>query len=129
MIVVDTSVWIDWFRNKSTPQVTTLNDVSDLTDVIIGDIILLEILQGERNDSLAAAIHSRLKRFGFVPMLTPELAVKAADNYRKLRGVGKTVRKTADLIIGTYCIEHGHELLHNDLDFQPMADHLGLQFA
>ncbi|MBA4777644.1 MAG: PIN domain nuclease [Rhizobiales bacterium] len=129
MIVVDTSVWIDWFRNKSTPQVTTLNDVSDLTDVIIGDIILLEILQGERNDSLAAAIHSRLKRFGFVPMLTPELAVKAADNYRKLRGVGKTVRKTADLIIGTYCIEHGHELLHNDRDFQPMADHLGLQFA
>ena len=129
MIVVDTSVWIDWFRNKSTPQVTTLNDVSDLTDVIIGDIILLEILQGERNDSLAAAIHSRLKRFGFVPMLTPELAVKAADNYRKLRGVGKTVRKTADLIIGTYCIEHGHELLHNDRDFQPMADHLGLRLA
>ncbi|MCZ7854609.1 type II toxin-antitoxin system VapC family toxin [Agrobacterium salinitolerans] len=129
MIVVDTSVWIDWFRNKSTPQVTTLNDVSDLTDVIIGDIIVLEILQGERNDRLAAAIHSRLKRFGFVPMLTPELAVKAADNYRKLRGVGKTVRKTADLIIGTYCIEHGYELLHNDRDFQPMADHLGLQFA
>lgn len=129
MIVVDTSVWIDWFQNKSTPQVATLNDIRDLTDVIIGDIILFEILQGERNDKLAAAIHDRLKRFGFVSMLTPELAVKAAANYRKLRSIGKTVRKTADLIIGTYCIEHGHKLLHNDRDFQPMADHLGLQFV
>ncbi|SNB79297.1 MULTISPECIES: PIN domain nuclease [unclassified Agrobacterium] len=129
MIVVDTSVWIDWFQNKSTPQVTTLSDISDLTDVIIGDIILLEILQGERNDKLAATIHSRLGRFGFVSMLTPELTVKAAANYRKLRSVGKTVRKTADLIIGTYCIENGYELLHNDRDFQPMADHLGLRLA
>ncbi|MNV39806.1 hypothetical protein D3C71_1313970 [compost metagenome] len=62
-------------------------------------------------------------------MLTPELAVKAAANYRKLRSVGKMVRKTADLLIGTYCIENGYELLHNDRDFQPMADHLGLQCA
>ncbi|MBW9077816.1 PIN domain nuclease [Agrobacterium pusense] len=129
MIVVDTSVWIDWFQNKSTRQGRMLNDISDLTDVIIGDIILLEILQGERNDDRAAAIHDRLKRFGFVSMLTPELAVKSAANYRKLRSVGKTVRKTPDLIIGTYCIEHGHKLLQNDRDFQPMADHLGLQLA
>lgn len=129
MIVVDTSVWIDWFQNKSTPQVATLNDIRDLTDVIIGDIILLEILQGERNYKLAAAIHDRLKRFGFVSMLTPELAVKASANYRKLRSIGKTVRKTADLIIGTYCIERGHTLLQNDRDFQPMADHLGLRLA
>ena len=106
-----------------------LNDISDLTDVIIGDIILLEILQGERNDDRAAAIHDRLKRFGFVSMLTPELAVKSAANYRKLRSVGKTVRKTPDLIIGTYCIEHGYKLLQNDRDFPPMADHLGLQLA
>ncbi|MRG64336.1 PIN domain-containing protein [Rhizobium pusense] len=129
MIVVDTSVWIDWFQNKSTRQGRMLNDISDLTDVIIGDIILLEILQGERNDDRAATIHDRLKRFGFVSMLTPELAVKSAANYRKLRSVGKTVRKTPDLIIGTYCIEHGHKLLQNDRDFQPMADHLGLQLA
>ncbi|MCZ4430897.1 PIN domain nuclease [Agrobacterium sp. SOY23] len=129
MIVVDTSVWIDWFQNKFTPQGRTLNDIDDLSDVIIGDIILLEILQGEPNDKRAAAIHDRLKRFGFVSMLTPELVVKSAANYRKLRSVGKTVRKTADLIIGTYCIEHGHKLLHNDRDFQPMADHLGLQFV
>ncbi|MBW9067834.1 PIN domain nuclease [Agrobacterium pusense] len=129
MIVVDTSVWIDWFHNKSTRQGRMLNDIGDLTDVIIGDIILLEILQGERNDDRAAAIHDRLKRFGFVSMLTPELAVKSAANYRKLRSVGKTVRKTPDLIIGTYCIEHGHKLLQNDRDFQPMADHLGLQLA
>jgi len=129
MIVVDTSVWIDWFQNKFTPQDRTLNDIGDLSDVIIGDIILLEILQGERNDKRAAAIHDRLKRFGFVSMLTPELAVKSAANYRKLRSVGETVRKTADLIIGTYCIAHGHKLLHNDRDFQPMADHLGLQFV
>ncbi|MEE9984992.1 PIN domain nuclease [Agrobacterium pusense] len=129
MIVVDTSVWIDWFQNKSTRQGRMLNDIGDLTDVIMGDIILLEILQGERNDDRAAAIHDRLKRFGFVSMLTPELAVKSAANYRKLRSVGKTVRKTPDLIIGTYCIEHGHKLLQNDRDFQPMADHLGLQLA
>lgn len=60
MIVVDTSVWIDWFQNTSTPQVETLNNIRDLTDVIIGDMILLEILQGERNDNMAAIIHSRL---------------------------------------------------------------------
>ncbi|AYM56704.1 type II toxin-antitoxin system VapC family toxin [Agrobacterium fabrum] len=129
MIVVDTSVWIDWFQNKQTPQVATLSDINDLSDVIIGDIILLEILQGERNERRAAAIESRLKVFKLVSMLTPEFAVAAAANYRKLRGLGKTVRKTADLIIGTYCIEHGHKLLQNDRDFQPMADHLGLQFV
>ncbi len=78
---------------------------------------------------MAAIIHSRLSRFGFAFMLTPELAVKAAANYRKLRSLGKMVRKTADLIIGSYCIEQGHRLLHNDLDFQPMADHLGLRLA
>ena len=70
-----------------------------------------------------------LSEFPCVAMMSPQLAIKAAANYRFLRGRGYTIRKNNDLIIGTYCIENGYELLHNDRDFQPMADHLGLQLA
>lgn len=70
-----------------------------------------------------------MTKFSIVPMLTPDLAVKAASHYRRLRQRGITIRKTADLMIGTFCIEHGHSLLHSDRDFQPMADYLGLQIA
>ena len=77
----------------------------------------------------AARIERALRSFEIVSLLGDDLASKAARNYRKLRGLGITIRKTAGLIIGTYCIEHGHTLLHADRDFAPMEKHLGLTVA
>lgn len=128
MIVVDTSVWIDWFNGH---DVALLDDMASTInpDVILGDIVLLEILQGVRSDALASQLGQRLRKFRLETMLTPELAVIAARNYRTLRALGFTIRKLPDLIIGTFCIEHGYPLLQNDRDFMPMAQHLGLQLA
>jgi len=95
----------------------------------VGDIVLLEVLQGARGAQDALVIEQRLRGFDVATMLNPELAIEAAANYRLLRGLGITVRKTVDLIIGTYCIEHGHILLHDDRDFEPMRVHLGLRVA
>ncbi len=91
--------------------------------------MLLEVLQGAQNDQHAENIRKRMQLFEPVPLLSPDLAVKAARNYRLLRARGKTMSKTADLIIGTYCIENSYSLLHSDKDYLPMAEHLGLQFA
>jgi hypothetical protein len=97
------------------------------TELLIGDIVLLQVLQGTRDEAHAVRIAHELNQFDIVAMLDPEIAVKAAHNYRALRGRGITIRKTVDLIIGTFCIEHGHTLLHDDRDFDPMRTHLGLQ--
>lgn len=96
---------------------------------MIGDIILLEVLQGARNDRYAAHLERQLQAFPCGTMSSPSLAVNAAHNYRKLRRRGITIRRTTDLIICTYCIEHGHALLNADRNLQPMADYLGLQIA
>lgn len=129
MIVVDSSVWIAVLRGIATPQSTRLKTVPRASDILLGDIVLLELLQGARNDEHAAGIQKRLATFEVVPMLSPPIAEKAAGNFRRLRSKGITIRKTVDLIIGTYCIEHGHSLLHADRDFDPMAEHLGLRIA
>lgn len=129
MIIADSSVWIAAIRGILTPETARLKILSAGSDIIMGDVILLEVLRGAENDRHAANIQKRLARFTVVPMLSPEIAVKAASNYRKLRSRGITIRKTADLIIGTYCMEHGHSLLHADRDFNPMAEHLGLRIA
>ena len=129
MIVVDSSVWIAAFRGTVTPQSVRLQNIPRARDILLGDIVLLEILQGAQNDGNAANLQKRLAAFQVVPMLSHEIAVKAAENFRRLRAKGITIRKTADLIIGTYCIEHGHSLLHADRDFNPMAEHLGLRIA
>jgi predicted nucleic acid-binding protein len=126
MIVVDTSVWIDLFRGTKSTQVETLVTLQTKEDILIGDLILLEILQGATDEHHADRLMQGMSSFAIVPMLDPLLATKAAQNYRLLRGLGVTIRKTADLVIGTYCIEGGHRLLHNDRDFQPMERHLGL---
>ncbi len=126
MIVVDSSVWIDVFKGRVTPQTVFLDNMEYLTDVILGDLVLLEILQGANSEKDAQFLQSNLQVYGVTPMLTPSVAVIAAQNFRRLRRVGKTIRKTTDLIIGTYCIENGHSLLHADRDFLPMAEHLGL---
>ena len=130
MIVVDSSVWIDTLRNADNPAVRKLRALGpDVTKILIGDVILLEVLQGARDAPHAARIERNLRRFSIAPMLDPDLAVRAAENYRSLRSYGITIRKTAALIIGTFCMARDHLLLHNDRDFAPMATHLGLRLA
>ncbi len=131
MIVVDSSVWIANLRNLDTAAVQSLRAVIDdgKEQVLVGDLILLEVLQGARDEGHAARIEGNLRRFQVVPMLDDKLAVQAARNYRMLRGIGITIRKTIDVVIGTFCIADGHSLLHDDRDFDPMVRHLGLQVA
>lgn len=127
MIVVDTSVWIAHLRDVATEPVRKLRALGDLASLLVGDLILLEVLQGARSPADAMNLEREMRQFEIVSMLSPDLAVEAAANYRLLRSRGVTPRKTADLIIGTFCIEHGHTLLHDDRDFEPMRTHLGLQ--
>lgn len=127
MIAVDSSAWIAHLRNVNSKPVHVLRSLFGETELLIGDIVLLEVLQGARDEAHAVRIAHELNQFDIVAMLGPEIAVQAAHNYRALRGRGITIRKTVDLIIGTFCIEHGHTLLHDDRDFDPMRTHLGLQ--
>ena len=129
MILVDSSVWIAHLRGRHTATTRKLEEAAAREPLLIGDLILLEVLQGARDEVQAARIERALRQYAVVSLLGPELAVQAAKNYRKLRALGITVRKTADLIIGTYCIEHRHTLLHADRDFDPMQKHLGLRVA
>ena len=127
MIVVDSSVWIDHLNGQVTPEVQRLRALVGHAAILVGDLILLEVLQGLRDERQAALVERALRRFEVAAMLGPDLASQAAANYRLLRRSGVTVRKTADLVIGTFCIERGHALLHSDRDFLPMQVHLGLR--
>ena len=127
MIVVDSSVWIDFFNGKVTPQTSKLLALMGNEPLLVGDLILCEILQGAGTESHAQTLEEELRKFEIVRMLNPELAVAAAKNYRALRGEGITIGKTIDLIIGTFCIVFKHTLLHADHDFGPMETHLGLR--
>lgn len=127
MIVVDSSVWIAHLRGRDTAGTRKLEEAAGREPLLVGDLILLEVLQGASGEAAARRIERALRAYTVVALLRPELAVQAAKNYRKLRALGITVRKTADLIIGTYCIEHRHALLHDDRDFDPMREHLRLR--
>lgn len=126
MILVDSSVWIAHLRGHRTPATDKLEAAAGRELVLIGDLILLEVLQGARDDAHAARIERALRQYVVVPLLDTDLASRAARNYRKLRELGITIRKTADIIIGTFCIEHRTSLLHDDRAFAPMEEHLGL---
>ena len=126
MIVVDSSVWIDFLNGRNAPHVRRLRAVLGTDEVIVGDLMLCEVLQGLGSERAAREVEALLLRFEIVPMAGEEIAVIAARNFRSLRKRGITVRKTIDLLIGTWCIENGRPLLHNDNDFRPMARHLGL---
>jgi predicted nucleic acid-binding protein len=126
LILVDTSVWIAHLRGHRTLATTKLEAAAAREPLLIGDLILLEVLQGARDEAHAARIERGLRRYALVPLLDADLAPRAARNYRKLRELGVTIRKTAD-IIGTFCIERRHSLLHDDRDFAPMEEHLGLK--
>jgi len=129
VILVDSSVWIARLRRERTAATEKLAVAVRPDVLLVGDLILLEVLQGARDEAHAASIERSLRQFGVVPLLDPDLAAIAARNYRRLRALGVTIRKTADLVIGTYCIEHRHALLHDDRDFAPMETHLGLKVA
>lgn len=127
MIVVDSSVWIGQLRNRDTDSVRWLRAIENPDNILVGDLVLLEVLQGARDDRDAARIERSMRSFKLAAMLDDKLATRAAANYRYLRRKGVTIRKTADLIIGTFCLWGDHELLHDDRDFAPLARHLGLK--
>ena len=126
MILVDSSVWIDLLNNVVTEPVARLRALIPTNPILVGDLILCEVLQGLRTEAQAKLVERSLARFEAVSLLDPDLAIKAAANYRFLRRQGITVRRTIDLIIGTFCVERGHALLHDDRDFEPMERLLGL---
>ena len=127
MIIVDTSVWIAHFRNEASAAVTKLRAITNPNDIIVGDLILLECLQGARDEGHAAQIEGTLRAFQIEEMLGDQPAVETARLYRALRASGRTPRKTIDVIIGAFCIRRGYQLLHQDRDFEPMSAHLGLR--
>ena len=126
MLVVDSTIWIDYFNGVETSQVEFLNRALERTPVLVGDLILAEVLQGLRHEEDFETARRLLTRFIQVQMVNPALAVQSAHNYRLLRKKSITVRKTIDSLIATYCIENDHELLHNDNDFDGYEKLLGL---
>jgi predicted nucleic acid-binding protein len=129
MMLVDSSVWIAHLRGSWTLATAKLEAAAGREPILVGDLILLEVLQGARDEPHAARIERGLRRFDVVALLDADLAPRAARNYRKLRDIGITIRKSTDIIIGTYCIERRCSLLHDDRDFVPMEEHLGLVVA
>lgn len=129
MILVDSSVWIDYFSGTVTPQTDKLDDLLGVKPVAIGDLILTEILQGFRHNKDYNNARLLFGDIATFEMLGVEMALKSADNFRALRKKGITVRKTADVIIATFCIEERLPLLFSDKDFTPFVKHLGLRQA
>lgn len=129
MIVVDSSVWIDFFNGVNTPEVERLDGLLGVTPLAIGDLILVEVMQGFRSEKAVATARQLFRSLTLLPMLGSRNAWKAAENYRALRSKGITVRKTIDGIIATACIEANLALLFSDRDFQPYVEHLGLEPA
>lgn len=126
MILVDSSVWIDYFRGNATPQANRLDELVSSEPLAIGELILTEALQGFGSDRDFNAASKVLLALDRVVLGGADVAVEAAKNYRELRRLGVTVRKTIDTVIATRCIVSGHTLLHSDRDFDPFERHLGL---
>ena len=129
MILVDSSVWIDYFRSADTPQVALLDSLFGRSPLAVGDLIAAEVLQGVRDEQEFKLVKKTLDAFDHIDLIGYALAIKAAENYRHLRAQGITIRKTMDTLIATRCIENGLTLLHADRDFLPFVQHLGLKVA
>jgi len=129
MIVVDSSVWIDYFSGVDTPQTEKLENTLGTKPVAIGDLILTEVLQGFRHDKDYKVARKLFEDVTIFEMLGTQVAIKSADNFRALRKKGITARKTPDVIIATFCIEQKLPLLFSDKDFNPFVKHLGLAEA
>ncbi len=127
MILVDSSVWIDYFRGTITPQTEKLHSLLGSEPLAIGDLILTEVLQGFSGERSFNEARKLLLSLIVVDLGAQDVAIQAAKNFRILRAFGVTVRKTIDSVIATRCIESGYDLLHNDRDFDPFVKHLGLR--
>ncbi len=126
MIIVDSSIWIDYFNGNDIPEVAELDRLLGQELLGVGDLILTEVLQGFRQDKEYQTAKRLLTSLTVFEMLGMEIAVKSTENFRTLRKKGITVRKTIDVMIATFCIENGHSLLFADRDFDPFVEHLGL---
>lgn len=129
MILVDSSVWVEYFRSADTPQVALLDSLFGRSPLAVGDLIAAEVLQGVRDEREFKWVKKTLDAFDHIDLAGYDLAVKASENYRSLRAMGITIRKTVDTLIATRCIEDRLTLLHADRDFLPFAQHLGLKVA
>ncbi len=127
MILVDSSVWIDFFNGRITRETDELDRLLGREVLLTGDLILAEVLQGFRHDADCRRARALLGRLAYADMLGREVALLTAENYRALRRKGVTVRKAIDVMIASFCLRHGHALLHADRDFDPMRQHLGLE--
>jgi predicted nucleic acid-binding protein len=127
MILVDSSVWVDYFRGAISPQTDKLDSLFTTNKIGVGDLILTEVLQGFDDDKQFAEALSLFQTVNIVRLGGYLTAIESARNYRKLRAKGFTVRKTIDSLIATACILNGFELLHNDRDFLPFEKYLGLK--
>jgi predicted nucleic acid-binding protein len=127
MVIVDTSVLIDYLSDRSTPQTDWLEQRSDLRRIGVTSLILCEVLQGIRSDDQFSDALKVMRQFALYETGSNALAVASARNYGKLRGLGITIRSTIDSFIATFCIEAGHQLLHSDRDFDVFEKHLGLK--
>ncbi|RJG15311.1 type II toxin-antitoxin system VapC family toxin [Massilia cavernae] len=129
MILVDSSVWIDYFRGESTPQTDALDAMLGNEPVAIGDLILTEVLQGFRTERDFNRAKEMLTSLIVIDLGGQAVALQAARNFRTLRSLGVTVRKTIGTVIATRCMEDKHHLLYSDRDFDPFVVHLGLRSA
>jgi len=127
LILVDSSVWIEYFQGTINAKTEILDRLLGRQPLIVGDLILTEVLQGFRSDRDFMDARKLLSAFTLVELGGADIAIQAAQNFRALRKLGVTIRKTIDTVIATRCIENGYELLHNDRDFDPFAAHLGLR--
>jgi predicted nucleic acid-binding protein len=127
MILVDTSVWIDYFNGNINKHTDALDAHLENDTVAMGDLIFLEILQGFKSDKDYKQAKTTLQSLGQYEMLNSQIALKSADNYRSLRKKGVTIRRTADVIIATFCIENKLPLLFSDRDFVPFVEHLKMK--
>lgn len=126
MVIVDTTIWVDYLRGVQNPETQWLNQELDRRRLGLTDVILCEVLQGIPDDRSFARVRRELRRFEVFATGGAELAVAAARNFRTLRRRGHTVRKTIDCLIATFCIRERHLLLHRDRDFDPFEKVLGL---
>lgn len=129
MTLVDSSVWIDFVKGTATPQVDALRDLLTAGEALVGDLIVAEVLQGARSPHEVRRLETMFEFLPCVQLVGERRARSSAANYRALRARGNTVRKTIDMLIGSYCITEGLPLLFADRDFLPMVGHLGLAGA
>ena len=127
MVIVDTSVWIDYLNDKANPQTLWLEFAIGYKSLGLSSLILCEVLQGFRDNHEALRTRGMLLEFPVFDTGNMHLALQSAENYRFLRRKGVTIHSTIDCIIATFCIEHGHQLLHKDSDFDYFEEHLGLR--